>query len=129
MWGGLVLGAGRGDEAGSGTRMVLAAIEAIREFFDDIEALAAMEDGDVIIRSELEFILFSLPRRRGVLEDVMGYIESLGAELERVTRNCIYFTLPFESSDRSGNIYMRLCKVYSYGDRVYLAAEPLRIRD
>ncbi len=115
----------RGWESRASIARALAAMEVIREFFDDIEALAFMEDGDVIARSEYEFIVISLPRRPYLLDLVAEYIESTGAEIDRRTRQCIYFSIPLESG---GRLSMRACRIHTHGNRVYLAIEPLKIK-
>ncbi len=94
-------------------------LEALRTSFDDIEAYAYMNGGDLVLRSEYEVIVIRVPAGLGY-RDFMSYLEKLGASVYPCSRG-LGFILPTVSGPR---IAFHARMIHREAGSVYIAVEP-----
>lgn len=94
-------------------------LEALRTSFDDIEAYAYMNGGELILRSEYELIIIRVPSSL-IYWDLEAYLYKLGAQVYDCRRG-IGFILPTASGPR---LVFHARIIHRENGKAYIAIEP-----
>lgn len=94
-------------------------LEALRVSFDDIEAYAYMNGGDLVLRSEYEVLVIRVPNIYDY-SDFEAYLDKLGASVYRCSRG-LGFILPTVSGPR---IAFHARVIHRDRTGTYIAVEP-----
>ncbi|KSW11462.1 hypothetical protein CF15_00995 [Pyrodictium occultum] len=94
-------------------------LEALRTSFDDLEAYAYINGGDLVLRSEYEVLVIRVPGSL-VYWDLEAYLYKLGAQVYECRRG-LGFILPTSSGPR---LVFHARMIHRENGMAYIAIEP-----